>query len=105
VAARAAVAVENVENFVLDGLSIDWPTYPVPDSWRLLRSRQQECSPVVYDGNTESIRTGARRVPFHAVWARGLRGGMIRVPGVTASEDGLDAVMTHDCSVTVRKEW
>lgn len=76
--ARAAIALLNVQDFRLRDLRIEWPTYPVPDTWNMLRSPFRELTPF-YTGHEEEVRTGKRTAPFSVLWATGAKGGHIEL--------------------------
>jgi hypothetical protein len=95
--ARAAVVAKNVHNLNIRNLEVYWPTYPVSEDWLTWRTPNRLINRAYFEGNEEAIRTGRLRPPFHAVWAKGLRGGRLDLRGLTASEGG-DPAEGADCT-------
>lgn len=80
--AEAAVVVENVDNFILDGLQITWPQHTeFPQDWIFPKK--------IANGTLDSFYpdySRARQTEYSAVWGRGLTGGYIFAPLATASD-------------------
>lgn len=96
--ARGVVVAENIDNFVLRDLLVQWPT----GSENLAEW-----------GDTERLENKDRVVgkeligkptpPMHAVWGRGIRGGLIDIPLATASLPDMPAHDLSSCeALTVR---
>jgi polygalacturonase len=92
--ARAAVVAENVADLRIEGLSIAWPDGGPLDEDYLPK---YEKGRLVVDPRTDATPAP----PFHAVWARGIRGGRIDTRGLTGSAEGVRATHLDDCDVTV----
>jgi hypothetical protein len=98
--ARGAIALQNVSDFRLRDLRIEWPTYPVPETWTLLRSPFRSLNPF-FVGNEEAIRTGKLVAPLSVLWARGVHGGGIELGGNAASVAGVPPFVLEDATVPV----
>ena len=67
-----------------DGVSIEWPTYPVPDWAKILTSKNRFINREAYEGKEAARRSGELRPAWHALWARrapGLKLGEVRWSG------------------------
>jgi hypothetical protein len=97
-AANAAFVVQHARDIEIGGLRLRWPTFPAAP-WRLFESDNRLASPF-WNGNGEAIRTGARRVPYHVLWARDAD---IAVSGrhLAASEPGHPACAADPASAVV----
>ena len=102
-AARAAVVCKNVHRLVIDNLLVDWPQTDAdgridcPTDWCF---ELKACNGM-FDAFFERPEfTDGTVPPFHAVWAKGIRGGSCRVPD--ASGAGAAAVELIDCDWTLR---
>ena len=91
--AEAAVVVENVKNFILDGLQITWPQHEeFPAEWKFPKK--------IANGTLDSFYpdySNARQTEYSAVWGRGLQGGYVFTPLATSS-DGKRSVYDLDSS-------
>jgi hypothetical protein len=94
--AAAAIVAENVRGLRLLNPQIRWPAYPVAEGWHVLRAPNRIYNRHFYEGREEAIRSGACRVPFWVLWARGVQ-GEISLGDLIGSEGGppCDA-QTHD---------
>lgn len=99
--ARAAVALLNARDFRLRDLRIEWPTYPVPEEWNILRSPFRNLTPF-YAGHEEEVRTGRRTAPFSVLWARGTHGGFVELGGNTSNAGGVPAAVLENSTIDVR---
>jgi hypothetical protein len=97
--ARAAVCVENATNITMRGLEIHWPQYPVDEDWRLLKSPHRQGLTDAYKGRDGDIRDGKIAPPFHALWAKNLRGGRVDLVNAPASQAGLSKTELIDSDV------
>lgn len=85
--ATAAVVLENVENLALDNLVVDWPqTDSVPEEWQFKKKIANGTLKSFYPTYGKAVE-----VPFHAIYARGLKGGYIHAPLAKASDTWMDA--------------
>lgn len=98
--ARAAVAVMNARDFRLRDLRIEWPTYPVPDSWTMLRSPFRTLTPF-YDGHEEEVRTGKRTAPFSVLWAKGVKGGRAELGDNVPNAPNVPKATLEDSTIEV----
>jgi hypothetical protein len=95
--ARAAVVAENVRDLALHNVTIRWPDgRPLPESYQ----PKYEGGQLVIDPRAAD----AESPTFHALWARGITGGTIDMPGATASRDGVEPILLEDCDVVVRQD-
>ena len=96
--ARAALVLENISNLVLDGLHIDWPEADtVPSPWRFEKK--------IGNGTLEGFYpTYESSVPadFNAIYGRGLKGGYVNAPLVTASSPSETTFNIQQSSVKVK---
>jgi hypothetical protein len=99
--ARAAVALLNTEDFRLRDLRIDWPRYPVPDTWNILRSPFRNLTPF-YAGHEEDVRTGRRTAQFSVLWAKGARGGHFEVGDNDSNVKGAPRTVLDDSTIELR---
>jgi len=69
--ARAAMVVENVDQFVVENFQISWPTSAQPPKeWQIPKRIANGTLDFFYP-----IYTDAKQCEMHAVWARGVKGG------------------------------
>jgi hypothetical protein len=99
--ARAAIALENVTDLTLRDLRIDWPSYPVPDWWNLLRSPMRAVNAEVYHGNEDRIARGEMAPKFHALWGRNVLRSTLDLSGVTASDGAVNKAMLLESDAKV----
>lgn len=99
--ARAAVVAKHVSNLHIANLDVRWPTYPVPDGWRLFESENRLMNPA-YAGDAVDARSGAVAPVFHAVWGKDLTGGRIDLTGLSASAGGAPAALENSTATIVR---
>lgn len=91
--AKAAIVAKNIGDLSVSGVTIKWPTYPVPSDWNLLKTEWRFLNKEWYQGNEDAIREGKKRSPFSAFWGKELRNPQLKLENLTASEPGLKAVM------------
>jgi hypothetical protein len=99
--ARAAIALLNVRDFRLRDLRIEWPTYPVPDTWNILRSPFRELNPF-FTGHEEDVRTGKRVAPLGVLWSLGATGGYADLGDNMSSIDGVPRAIVDNSTIEVR---
>jgi polygalacturonase len=100
--ANAAFVVQHARDVEVTGLRLRWPEFPV-GTWNLFESDNRLISPF-WKGHEEEIRSGARRVPYHVLWARDAE---VAVGGrhLHASEAGHPACQADgDCKIVWKDE-
>ncbi len=69
--ARAAMVVENVDNFVVENFNVSWPEAAQPPmDWQMKKRIANGTLDFFYP-----VYTDAKQCEMNAVWARGIRGG------------------------------
>ncbi len=101
--APAAVAVKNINGFSLDHFRISWPVFPVADSWNLLKSDNRFLEPGWYKDNESRIKSGELKPTFKAFWGKNVKGGLLELSTVRASEPGIGKTECTGCSLTIRE--
>ena len=96
--ACAAVVAKNVKGLIIRDLAVEWPEYPVPDTWHLLRSPQRMICRSVYEGHEEDIRTGRQRCPFQVLSAKRVQGTITTV-GTPRASDGGEPFSLIECQL------
>jgi hypothetical protein len=101
--ARGVVVAENVRNFALDNLMVQWPEtgadgrIKCPDNWRFPIKAVNGG----FDKYYERREYNTERVPdFHVVWGRNLQGGYIRAPLAAPPRPGVEKFHLQDCALT-----
>jgi hypothetical protein len=97
--ARAAVVCDQIDGLRLEGLSIAWPDGTLDADW----GDELETGMWSRPSRAELLRRMADQPPFHAVWLRGCRGGLVDVGGATASRAGLPELVASDSAVAIRR--
>jgi hypothetical protein len=93
-AARAAVVADGIDNLVIEGLFIDWPSGEPPASWS---------GPKTENGSDRVHEPIEAEPPaFAAIWGRRLSGGLIHCPLARASRDGHEKFDLDDSDIQVR---
>ncbi|MFP4157848.1 MAG: glycoside hydrolase family 28 protein [Opitutales bacterium] len=96
--ARAALVVQDVQDFRLSDFRVWWPDYPVdPDQVELLRSPNREANPE-YFGDMDRVVRGENAPGFSAVWARRVT-GMIDPRGLSGASGEVPALVLEDCEL------
>jgi hypothetical protein len=88
--ARAIVVAENMKNFVLDGLQIDWPDGQDDPNWGGAKME---------NGSDRVIEPSHARPDFHVVWGKNLRGGMLNVPLAQTNREGVKKFVLIDSDI------
>lgn len=87
--AHAAFVFKNIENLSLSGVQVNWPTYPVPESWNLLNTEWRKLNSTWYDANEKEIKSGVKKPDFSLVWGRDLNKATLDLKGNSASSGNL----------------
>jgi hypothetical protein len=93
--ARAVLVAQHARDISVQGLSVQWPTYPV-GPWKLFKSDNRNISSF-WKGKEKEIRSGEHRVSFAIVWASDAQLN-IRGPRLPASEPDGAAVVADESS-------
>jgi len=95
--ATAAVVVENVNNFVLDNLQINWTKADtVPADWKFAKKIANGTLDYFYPDYTTP-----RPVDMSAIWGRNLQGGYIRAPLARASAPSAKAFYLQNTTINI----
>jgi hypothetical protein len=95
--ARAAICLQNMSDVTLERVRVEWPKYPVPKRWKMLKSPHRlAVNGVFYKGNDKAIRSGKLAPPFQVLWARNVMDSLLDVSGTAASVPGLSAEDVRD---------
>jgi hypothetical protein len=94
--ANAAIVAENVKNFVVENLMLNFPqaTDTVPAEWRY----PKRIANGTLDGFTPDY-SKAKQTEFHAVWGRNLQGGYLRIPLAVASDKSLEILNIKNSTI------
>ena len=95
--ATAAIVAENIENLIIDGLTVTWPQGPAPQEWRIPVKRE--------NGTFERLHNITYDTPagpdFSAIWARGIRSGSIRITNLRGTSPNSKAVDMVGCGAKI----
>ena len=101
-AARAVVVAQNVEGLTLDGLSVRWPETDAagrmltPPDWRHALRGANGMFAAYFERaafNSDVLP------PFALLWARGVRGAVVRAPRAAPSRPGVPRIDAPGCEV------
>lgn len=98
--AQAAIIAKNVRRLQVDGLAVRWPTWPVPEEWRVLQSDQRRINAAFFEGSEAAIRGGEKRGEYAVLWGRNLQESRADLRGLCGSEGGPAAdVKNSSCRI------
>lgn len=90
--ARAAMVVENVDNFVVDNFQVSWPkTETPPKEWQIPKRIANGTLDFFYP-----IYTHARQCEMHAFWGRGIQNGYYFAPLAKSTHPSIPDVFTEN---------
>jgi pectate lyase len=101
--ARAAFVAKNVSRLNINDIRLTWPTYPVPDSWKLLKSPHRFLNEAYYKGNEKKLRSGAMKPTFHVLWAKGLKNSSIDVSMAEPSDPAVSKTVIKNSDIKLKK--
>jgi len=96
---RAAVVAENAKNLIINHLSIEWPTKPVPIEWQLPKRIENGSKPRTFNPDYKKNK----ETDLAYFWGSGLQGGYIWAPASAhSSGKGNAIVLQKSIDFTVR---
>lgn len=86
--AKAAIVAENIRNFYLDHVTVNWPeTDTIPGDWFFARKIANGTLTPFVDTDRR-----ARQAEFSVLWAKNIAGAIVHMPFAKASQAGLPTV-------------
>lgn len=86
--ANAAIVAENISNFYLDHVIVNWPeTDTIPEDWFFVRKIANGTLTPFYDTDRR-----ARQAEFSVLWGRNIPGAVINMPFARASDSKLSTL-------------
>ena len=76
--ARAAIAAENIKNLTIEGITVEWPTYPLDTNWLLLKSPITWGNDDYLPANKPNIISGKQRPVYKTIMTKNVKGGFIQ---------------------------
>lgn len=98
ISAKAALVVSNVNNLVVDGFDINWPTSDtIPAEWNHRERIENGKFDMVHTPNY----TKSRNADFHAMYLTNVQGGYIFSPMASSSVKNLETIKLNQSKIRV----
>lgn len=101
--ARAAFVAKNINRLNINDIRITWPEYPVPESWKLLKSPHRFLNEAYYRGNEAKIRSGEMKPDFRVFWAKGIENSSVDLSTAHPSDTSVTKAKIIQSDVEMNK--